>query len=135
MVDTWEMTHFGDLSHNGLSDTDSDGLSDLQEYQRGTNPTHADTDGDGMPDGWEVHNMLNPLLNNALADADGDGLSNLQEYLSGTDPRSFTVAEAVSATGIDQVGSGATSGGEATSGGGGGGGGCFINTLANSWTW
>ncbi|MEI8207223.1 MAG: hypothetical protein WCG03_10130, partial [Kiritimatiellales bacterium] len=57
-----------------------------QEYQRGTNPKLADTDGDGMPDGWEVTNGFNPLVNDASADADSDGLTNLQEYQRGTNP-------------------------------------------------
>jgi Tol biopolymer transport system component len=39
MDDDWEMTYFGDLSHDGSADTDGDGLSDLQEFRAGTNPT------------------------------------------------------------------------------------------------
>jgi lysophospholipase L1-like esterase len=46
----------------------------------------ADTDGDGIPDAWEIARSLNPLLNDADADADGDGRSNLEEYLANTDP-------------------------------------------------
>lgn len=38
MDDDWEMTYFGDLSHDGTADTDGDGLTDLQEFQAGTNP-------------------------------------------------------------------------------------------------
>jgi hypothetical protein len=64
-------------------------LTDLQEYQEGTNPTLKDTDGDGMPDGWEIKYSLNPLVNDATSDADGDGITNLQEDLNGTDPVSF----------------------------------------------
>ena len=51
--------------------------------------TKADSDGDGLPDGWEVRNGLNP--NNggdANSDADNDGLSAAQEYAQGTNPNS-----------------------------------------------
>jgi len=47
----------------------------------------ADTDGDGLPDEWELANNLSPTnAADAALDLDGDGLTNLQEYLSGTDP-------------------------------------------------
>ena len=35
-------------------DNDYDGLTNLQEFQRGSDPKMADTDGDGVPDGLEV---------------------------------------------------------------------------------
>src|SRR5882724_1787559 len=46
-----------------------------------------DTDGDGMPDAWELAHGLNPNdPTDAARDDDGDGFTNLQEYLAGTDP-------------------------------------------------
>ncbi len=38
MLDAWEMQFFNTLTHNGATDTDSDGATDLQEYNFGTNP-------------------------------------------------------------------------------------------------
>ena len=88
MPDGWEVSHgLNPLVADASADPDNDGLTNLQEYQRGTDPHNADTDQDGMPDGWEVSHGLNPLnAGDASADSDGDGLSNLQEYQHGTDP-------------------------------------------------
>lgn len=46
----------------------------------------GDTDGDGMPDSWELLYGLNIKINDAGLDKDGDGWTNLQEYTRGTLP-------------------------------------------------
>ncbi|HVR35465.1 MAG TPA: thrombospondin type 3 repeat-containing protein, partial [Methylomirabilota bacterium] len=47
----------------------------------------VDSDGDGMPDAWEMAHGLDPMADDAGVDTDGNGLTNLEEYLAGTDPR------------------------------------------------
>jgi hypothetical protein len=66
------------------TDSDDDGLDDLQEVLTGTDPTDPDTDGDGLDDGDEVNTHgTSPVL----ADTDGDGLDDGDEInVHGTDP-------------------------------------------------
>ncbi len=72
------------------ADTDDDGLSDYDEingtYGYVTDPCDPNSDGDIMPDGWEVHYGLNPTIDNSSSNPDNDGLTNEQEYLLGTEP-------------------------------------------------
>lgn len=75
-------------------DPDDDDLTNLEEYIHGTDPAEPDTDDDEMPDGWEIAQGLNPLVNDAGLDSDRnangtaapDGLTNFEEYQLGTDP-------------------------------------------------
>ena len=64
-------------------DTDSDGLTNLEEYGEDTDPTNSDTDGDGLTDGEEVIEWNTDPLNE---DTDGDGLSDGYEVENGLDP-------------------------------------------------
>jgi hypothetical protein len=69
------------------ADADGDGLGACVENCLETRADLVDTDGDGMPDGWEARHGLNPLSSNAQGDPDADGLSNLDEYLGRSHPR------------------------------------------------
>jgi hypothetical protein len=81
-------------------DDDNDMLADVEEATLGLQSCTADTDADGLSDGWEVQSSLDrnsralPSAKkrpypNALdptdaksSDHDGDGLSNLEEYIA-----------------------------------------------------
>lgn len=82
------------LPEEPSGDGDLDGLSLQEELALGTDPRNPDTDGDGLPDGWEVRHGLGPTsatgVDGADGDPDGDGYSNLEEYRSGLDPRDAT---------------------------------------------
>jgi len=65
------------------TDGDQDGISDQDEtLVTGTDPNNADSDNDGLVDGVEVTNQMNPLD----PDMDKDGVSDGQEVDQGTDP-------------------------------------------------
>ncbi|NIP97747.1 MAG: polysaccharide lyase [Akkermansiaceae bacterium] len=50
----------------------------------------VDSDGDGMPDSWEIKHKLNPALGtDGAVDGDQDGYTNVEEFLNGTDPNEF----------------------------------------------
>ncbi|MBN1389361.1 MAG: SBBP repeat-containing protein [Candidatus Thermoplasmatota archaeon] len=97
ILDWWE-------DENGLNkdvddgswDNDRDLLTNLLEYQLGTDPNDPDTDGDQLPDNWEYKYGYNAgktdIVNGAPRwmnefgpddDPDDDGDTNLEEYLQG----------------------------------------------------
>jgi hypothetical protein len=82
--DDWKIAHGFDPNDTSVAnaDTDGDGLTNLQEFQIGTDPRNPDTDGDGVTDGEEVKRGTNPLN----ADTDGDGLTDAEEIRLGTNP-------------------------------------------------
>lgn len=74
--------------NDAAADKDGDGLTNLQDYQRGTRADNADTDGDGLTDKVETGTGIwvgaadtgtNPLA----ADTDGDGLADGVETNTG----------------------------------------------------
>ena len=126
LPDWWEMDFDLDPfdASDASLDTDNDGhdrnrngileeeeyFTNLMEFEirnqlgNSTDPTSGDTDGDGMPDGWEVYYNLNPIGDyDAESDEDNDGYdanrnseispnerhTNLEEYLAGTSPWQF----------------------------------------------
>lgn len=65
------------------SDRDRDGLTDEQEATRGTNPDQSDTDGDGLSDLEEVVTYRSDPMK---ADTDNDGFNDGQEVKAKYNP-------------------------------------------------
>ncbi len=110
MLDGWEIDFDLDpLVADGAIDFDTDGLTNLEEYELGTNPNLidsdndnlddlsesetygtspvlADTDLDNIPDDWELLFGFNPLSNDSYTDSDTDGLFEFEEYQYGSSP-------------------------------------------------
>lgn len=110
MIDSWEVANGLNTSSNDAAlDPDGDLYSNIAEYNAGSDPQSpdphtipfglsalfvwagrdlaSDTDGDGLPDIWELANGLNTTSNDAALDPDGDGLTNLEEYNANGDPQ------------------------------------------------
>lgn len=99
MPDAWEQQIIDDNPGDSITnivnvlpedDYDDDGFSNLMEYELGLNPTaqdgsHTDTDGDYLPDLWEIQNLSN-ITYNAYDDPDRDGFNNQAERIGATNP-------------------------------------------------
>jgi len=71
---------------DAIEDLDGDGLTNIEEFQVGTNVLANDTDADGIPDGYEVENGFDPIVDDSNEDTDGDGQPNLEQYLESVEP-------------------------------------------------
>jgi autotransporter-associated beta strand protein len=79
LLDAYELAYTTPPSATAMNpgdDLDNDGLTNLQEYQRGTLPNNPDTDGDSLQDGAEVAGAgSRPPTDPLKLDTDGDSLS------------------------------------------------------------
>ena len=94
-------------STDAYGDGDEDSLNNVEEYEVAytwgavnfTSPLDADTDNDGMPDGWEYHNGIHPNDGSNAEDdpdfdgydADGDGGVRYSELVGVTTVHTITV--------------------------------------------
>ncbi|MBR4224788.1 MAG: hypothetical protein IKR73_08265 [Oscillospiraceae bacterium] len=60
-TDPLKRCSLGSEIDDGVTDFEKDGLSNIEECENGTGPYNGDTDEDGFPDGYEVHNGMDPL--------------------------------------------------------------------------
>lgn len=87
-------TRVVEMVRTGKTTTKTGIIRDVDEVGGYPNLTYKpsqlpkDTDGDGMPDDWEVKYGLDPKNpKDGAIDTDGDGYSNIEEYLNGTNPK------------------------------------------------
>ena len=90
---TWRMKYreilnpdslYADSYKQGII-TDIRQVGGLPEYK---GEAVVDSDGDGMPDAWEVANGLNPNdPADANMDCNGDGYTNIEKYINGIDTK------------------------------------------------
>ena len=77
MPDEWEWAHgFNIYDGNINADADTDGLTNLEEYQQGTDPLDSDSDNDGVLDGEDLYPLDNtqaftPVAHWALDETSG----------------------------------------------------------------
>lgn len=84
LLDSWENQYFGHLNYSGKDDPDDDKCDNACEQMHDTDPTRADTDGDGLTDGDEIFYKATYPLN---PDSDDDGLRDGDEVNTyGTKP-------------------------------------------------
>ena len=76
MNDAWEIAHFGNLGRDGSGDYDGDGLTDFEEFLRGTDPTVSNAPGSprivSPQEGSGVPELRPELAVENSIDPDGD---------------------------------------------------------------
>lgn len=63
-------------------------ISQVGGYPEYKGTSYVDSDGDGMPDEWEIKYGLNPNdPSDAVKDCNGDGYTNIEKYINGINPK------------------------------------------------
>lgn len=74
------LEHLTSLGTKGSFIANEDNVGGIGTVANGPKPT--DTDNDGMPDGWELENSLNPNADDANAYTIGGGYTNIEHYVN-----------------------------------------------------
>lgn len=82
---TFKYRRLGNDSYKKGIITDPAQMGGYPEYK---GKPYKDSDGDGMPDDWELAHGLNPNdPTDANKDCTGDGYTNIEKYINGIDPK------------------------------------------------
>jgi hypothetical protein len=98
LPDAWETQYFPNLAQGAGDDPDNDGLTNAQEFARGTQPNDNDSDDDLLLDGVETStgvfvNSSDTGTNPLVADTDGDAVSDGAEVSAGRNPNKFNYSQ------------------------------------------
>ena len=88
LQDNWEVTYFSNVTaQDGAGDPDADTLTNEQEETGGTDPTKADTDGDGWTDGSDTAPLVaDNVTQNVTFKVDMGVQIFKGAFVAGTDP-------------------------------------------------
>jgi len=87
LPDIWVRAHFGSLSAvTSTSSHSTNGLTDIQEYLYGLNPTAWSSLTNGIPDGWAIAYGFDPTLAGLAGLMNVNGFTLLQSYAADLNP-------------------------------------------------
>ncbi len=87
LPDLWVRSHFGTLSAVTVSSSHSaNGLTDIQEYRYGLDPTVWSSTTNGIPDGWAITYGFDPTLSSVATLTNLNGYTTLQSYVADLNP-------------------------------------------------
>jgi len=105
LPDVWVRAHFGSLSAvTATSSHSGNGLTDIQEYTYGLDPTRWSSLANGIPDGWALGYGFDPTLAATASLTNRNGYTTLQSYqadLNPTNPASQLRFTDIGASGND----------------------------------